>query len=95
MDNSVDYHDGIAAYLSGERDKGLRLIARAVDDGFWIPPMSAFQEDRFREPGFAPLLEVNEARQARERTKLLDAVCDDNPYASVWQPLPETCRSHH
>jgi len=91
-DNSVDYHDGIVAWVSGDRDKGLAIIARAAADGLWIPPMSAFQEDRFRDPGFAPILEVQEARQRRERAKLLDVVCHDNPYASVWQPLPETCR---
>jgi len=90
-DKSVDYHDGIVAWLAGDRDKGLALIARAAADGLWIPPMSAFQEDRFQDPGFAPILAVQEARQRRERSKLLDVVCNDNPYASVWQPLPETC----
>jgi len=90
-DNSTDYHEGILAFLSGDRARGVELIARAVDDGFSIPPMSAYQEERFRDPGFAPILAVQEARERRERAKLLDVVCNDNPYASVWQPLPETC----
>jgi adenylate cyclase len=93
-DNSVDYHAGIAAYLSGDRAKGLALIAKAVDDGFWIPPKAAFQKALFEDPGFAPILAANEAREARERARILDVVCNDNPYAAVWQPLPETCEAH-
>jgi len=91
---SVDYLAGIAAYLSGDRDEGLALIARAVDDGFWIPPQAAFQKALFEDPGFAPILAVNKAREVRERARILDVVCNDNPYAEVWQPLPETCEAH-
>ena len=93
INRSVDYIEGLVAYLSGDRDRGLALIAKAVDDGFWVSPMSAFQQDRFADPGFAGILAVNEARQARERKRLLEVVCEDNPYEAVWEPLPETCES--
>jgi len=91
---SVDYHAGIAAWLSGDREKGLALIAKAVEDGFYIPPMAAFQEELFSEPRFGEILKVNQARQARERGLILDVVCNDNPYKDVWDPMPETCEAH-
>ena len=91
---SLDYHDGIAAYLSGERDKGLELIGKAVDDGYYLPPMAAFQEALFAEPEFEAILQVHEDRQARERALILDVVCNDNPFADVWQPMRMTCEAH-
>jgi adenylate cyclase len=88
---SVDFHAGIAAYYSGDRDNGLELIAKAVDGGVAIVPEAAFQHAMFDDPGFSPILAVQEARQERERARILDVVCNDNPYAEVWQPMPETC----
>ena len=93
-DDSVDYHEGIAAYLAGDHQKGVALIAKAVDDGLWIPPESSFQLDRYADPRFDPIIEANRTRQDRERARLLDVVCNDNPYADVWQPMPETCEAH-
>ena len=93
-DQSVDYQEGLAMYLAGDRVEGLQIIARAVDDGLWVVPMYPFQEARFRDPAFAAILAVNKSREDRERARLLDVVCNDNPYANVWQPMPETCEAH-
>jgi hypothetical protein len=37
----ADYIEGLADLLSGERERSLALIARAVDDGYFIPPRDA------------------------------------------------------
>ena len=89
--DSVDYEEGLAAYLSGERESGLALIAKAVEDGFFILPNEAYLQVLYDDPGFAPIRESQEARQAREREKFLAVVCTDNPYADFWQPAEGTC----
>jgi TolB-like protein/Tfp pilus assembly protein PilF len=94
IDYSVDYAKGIAAYLSGERETGLVFISKAVEDGYLIPTNEAYLEGLYGNPGFAPIRERQEARQAREREKFLAVVCDDNPYAAIWQPLDGTCEQH-
>jgi adenylate cyclase len=88
---SIDYQEGVAAYLAGERDTALALISKAAKDGFWIPPLSAFQKSRYQDPDFAAILEKQAVRQARELGKVLAVVCGNNPYTSVWQPAEETC----
>ena len=49
---NVNYEDGLAAYLSGERKRGLALIAKGVENGFYIPPSEAYlqtlYDDLFR-----------------------------------------------
>lgn len=91
---SVDYEEGMAAWLSGDRDRGLTLISKAVEDGFWLAPPAAFQQAMYQDPGFAPILEIQEARQTRERIKVLAVVCNNNPYTAVWQPTEETCERY-
>ena len=88
---SVDYEEGLAAYLAGERDRGLELISKAAEDGFFIPPKEAYLQVLYDDPRFAPIRASQEARQARERKRFLDVVCTDNPYAAVWQPEDGTC----
>lgn len=88
---SVDYEEGLAAYLAGERERGLSLISKAAEDGFFVPTKEAYLQTLYDDPGFAPILAAQEARQKREREKFLNVVCNDNPYADVWQPLSETC----
>jgi len=88
---SADYEEGLAAYLSGEHKRGLALIAKAVEDGFFIMPREAYLQVLYDDPGFAPIRESQEARQAREREKFLAIVCTDNSYAAVWQPAVGTC----
>jgi TolB-like protein/DNA-binding winged helix-turn-helix (wHTH) protein len=89
---SADFEDGLAAFLGSEFEKGLELIARATQDGYLIKPREAYLQSLYDAPGFASILADQEARQARERRKLLDIVCSDNPYAAVWQPAEESCR---
>jgi TolB-like protein len=88
---SVDYEEGLAAYLAGERERGLALIAKGLEDGYFIPPREAYLQVLYDDPGFAPIRASQEARQRRERDKILDIVCTDNPYAAVWQPEEGTC----
>ena len=88
---SVDYDEGLAAYLTGEREKGLALIAKAAEDGVFIMPREAYLQVLYDDPGFAPIRVRQEARQARERERFLAIVCTDNPYAAVWQPEEGTC----
>lgn len=89
---STDYEEGLAAYLAGERDKGLSLIARASEDGYFIWPNKAYLKDLYEDPGFAPILANQAARQARERERFLEIVCYDNPYEDFWQPAEGTCK---
>jgi len=88
---SVDFEEGLADYLAGEREKGLALIAKAVEDGYFILPKEAYLQTLYDDPGFAPILASQEARQLRERNRFLAIVCTDNPYEEVWQPAEGTC----
>jgi len=88
---AVDYEEGLAAYLSGERDRGLASIARASENGYFILPNEAYLQALYDDPGFAPIRAGQEARQVRERSRVLAVVCTDNPYAEVWQPAKGTC----
>jgi TolB-like protein/Tfp pilus assembly protein PilF len=89
--NHVDFEDGLATYLSGGHSRGLALIARAVEDGFFIPHSEAYLHVLYRDPEFPRIRDMQEALQTRERNRFLAIVCDDNPYASVWQPASGTC----
>jgi len=89
---SVDFEEGLAAYLAGEREKGLALIAKAAEDGYFILPNEAYLQALYDDPGFAPILASQKVRQARERDRFLAIVCTDNPYAAVWQPAEGTCK---
>ena len=92
---SIDYQEGIAAYMDGDRYTGIALIAKASEEGFWISESgSAFREKMYQEPEFQLILQRQRIRQARERDKVLSVVCNDNPYANVWQPTDETCEKY-
>jgi len=67
------------------------LIARAVEDGYFISPREAYLQSLYEHPDFAAIREMQEARQARERGRFLAIVCSDNSYAAVWQPAEGTC----
>jgi TolB-like protein/DNA-binding winged helix-turn-helix (wHTH) protein/Flp pilus assembly protein TadD len=88
---SADFEEGVAAYLAGEREQGIALIAKAADGGFFILPNEAYLQTLYDHPGFAPIIAGQEARQARERNRFLSIVCINNPYADVWQPAEGTC----
>jgi hypothetical protein len=87
----VDYEEGLAAYLSGDRERGLALLDKGTEGGVFIAPNEAYLKALYDDPGFAPILARQEARQARERKKVLAIVCTDNPYEAVWQPAEGTC----
>ncbi len=87
----VDYEEGLAAYLAGERERGLALIAKGAEDGYFIRPNEAYLQALYNDPGYTPIRARQEARQARERDRFLAIVCTDNPYAAVWQPAEGTC----
>jgi len=87
----VDYEEGLASYLSGDRDRGLALLDKGTEGGVYIPPNEAYLQALYDDPGFAPILARQEARQLRERNKVLAIVCSDNPYEAVWQPAEGTC----
>ncbi len=88
---SVDFEEGLAAYLGGEREKGLALIAKAAENGHFILLGEDYLQPLYDDPGFVPIREGQKARQARERDRFLTVVCKDNPYAAVWQPAEGTC----
>jgi len=87
----VDFEAGLAAYLSGDREMGLALLDKSTEDGVFILPNEAYLQILYDDPGFAPILERQEARQARERARVLATVCNDNPYEAVWGPAEGTC----
>lgn len=91
---STDYEDGLAAYLAGERDKGLFLIARASKDGFFIWPKTVYLNELYEDPDFAPILEDQMVRQTLEQQRFLAVVCNDNPYKTFWQPAEGTCQQY-
>jgi TolB-like protein/DNA-binding winged helix-turn-helix (wHTH) protein/Tfp pilus assembly protein PilF len=91
---SPDFEEGLADYLSGERDSGLALIAKAAAEGYFIKPREAYLQTLYDDPGFTPILVGQEARQTRERHKFLDVACNDTRYAEVWQPAEGTCERY-
>lgn len=90
-DTSPDFEEGLASFLEGDDQRGLELIARAVEDGYFMPPGEAYLQSLYGHPGFAAIRGMQEARQARERERFLAVICSDNPYAAVWQPAGGTC----
>jgi TolB-like protein/tetratricopeptide (TPR) repeat protein len=88
---NVDFEDGIAALLDGDREIGIALISRAAEEGYYIYPNAAYLQALYDDPDFAPIRASQEARQDHERERLLAIVCIDNPYAGFWQPASGTC----
>jgi adenylate cyclase len=94
---STDFYDGLIKFLAGNHNEGLELMNKAVKDGYLfslaVAP-TAFMNKLFEHPGFVSIRAIQEARRVRERAKILDIVCKDNSYASVWQPVEETCHDY-
>ena len=88
---SPDYIEGFVHYFRGERQKGLEFVRQAVADGYYLRLDAPFLEPMLSDPDFEPIRELQESNVARERRRLLDAVCDDNPYESIWSPSDNTC----
>jgi TolB-like protein/Flp pilus assembly protein TadD len=88
---SVDFEEGVVAYLSGDRRRGLALIGKAAADGYFIPPAEAYYDFLRHEPAFIEIVDKQARRQMQEREKLLAVVCTDSPYSGVWEPAAGTC----
>ena len=88
---SRDYEDGLANYFAGDDQRGLALIARAIENGYFIPPGEAYLHNLYKHSDFAAIGAMQESRQARERSRFLAIVCTNNPYVTVWQPAEGTC----
>ena len=92
--NSADFEEGLVAYLGGNREIGIALLEKAVDDGFFVLPSEAYLQELYVDPLFAPIIAKQKARQARELRKFLSVVCVDNPYVRVWEPAETTCEKY-
>ena len=90
-----NYQEGLAAYLDGQRQMGLELIAEAVEQNVYIWPNEAFLQDLYDDPGFEPIRKAQEEHQARERDRFLAMACNENPWADIWQPREETCEQFY
>jgi len=89
----ADFDEGLAAYLSGDHERGLALLDKGTEGGVFIRPSEAYLQSLYDDPGFAHIIARQQARQIREREKILAIVCTDNPYEAVWQPAEGTCES--
>ena len=92
-DESPDFSAGIADYLDGKREAGLARMQKAVEEGYFVPVGEHYLQPMFDDPGFTPILAIQKEHQARESAIFLEVVCNDNPYAEVWQPLDSTCET--
>ncbi|MEJ2257510.1 MAG: tetratricopeptide repeat protein [Woeseiaceae bacterium] len=88
---TTGYEAGLTAYLAGERDTGLELILAAVKEGVFIPEGLAYYDFLYGDPGFSAIRRQIRVQRSTERAQLLEIVCSDNPYSSVWQPEKATC----
>lgn len=82
---------GLATFLEGDRDKGIELLAKAMDFGCVIQLNMAYLQSLYDDPDFKPMLAEQKARLTSERNRVLSVVCNDNPYQSFWQPEEGTC----
>ena len=85
------FFEGLGVYMGGNHEPGLALIAKGVDEGYFLLPNEAYLQGLYSDPGFAPIRAAQEAHQAQERAKFLGVVCTDNPYAADWQPSEQSC----
>ena len=85
-------NEGYAHYLIGEKDAGLAALAKVVELGFYVPVFQAYLKELRSDPGFAPLLAKQQAKQSVEREKFLAVMCGlDNPVPNFWRPSERAC----
>ena len=89
---SLDYREGIIDYFDGHESRGMALIRSAIDDGYFSPMTDGYLQTLYDDPDFAPIRQQQDQIQERERAKILNIVCTNNPYAPGWQPESETCK---
>jgi len=87
----VDFEAGIAAYLSGDRQSAAELLTSAVSRGYFIPLNSAYLQFLYDDPSMALVFERQQDHMLAQRQQFLRAICPDNPYADVWEPVEGTC----
>jgi TolB-like protein len=92
-DVSADFDEGLADFLDGDGKAGLRLMERAARDGYFVPLREPYLQMLYDDPGFARIRDIAESHQARERGRFLAIVCNENPYADVWEPRKKTCET--
>jgi TolB-like protein len=86
-------NEGYAHYLIGEKDAGLAALAKVVELGFYVPVFQAYLKELRSDPGFAPLLAKQQAKQSVEREKFLAVMCGlDNPVPNFWRPSESACK---
>lgn len=87
---NADYEEGLTAFLTGDKPEGLAMIAKAVDNGYFILPKETYLEVLYQHPDFPAIREKQEAHQASQRESFLAAIHPENPYVAIWQPTQET-----
>jgi TolB-like protein/DNA-binding winged helix-turn-helix (wHTH) protein/Flp pilus assembly protein TadD len=87
----VDFETAIADYLSGDHPSAVSLLTKAVSSGYLIPPNSAYLQFLYDDPNMAPVFERQREHMRARKQEFLQAICPDNPYAEVWQPVEGTC----
>lgn len=93
ISSCVAFETAIAAYLAEDRQSAVSLLTKAVSSGYLIPPNVAYLQFLYADPELAPVFERQRAHVLGERQKFLQAICPDNPYAAVWQPVEGTCET--
>jgi tetratricopeptide (TPR) repeat protein len=81
------------AAFDGEPDRVIAEFKTAIDIGLRDPLVFAdpIFEGLRDDPRFVKLKEGLDVILAREREKVLQLICFNNPTPDNWQPLPETC----
>ena len=79
------------SFMEGDKEKGLSLIARAVENGYPLEPSMDFFSYLLNDPAYKQVVAGFELMRDEKRERFLNVVCHDNPYQSVWQPQEATC----
>ncbi len=81
------------AAFDGEPDRVIAELETAIDLGLRDPLVFAdpIFEGLRDDPRFVKLKKDLDAILGREREKVLQLICFNNPTPDNWQPLPETC----
>ncbi len=91
--SNVVWDRGLRAFVAGDRDTALDYFEAAVDDHLY--DRFAFDEPMLApmagNPRYEALRERVDQVLERERQKIVNMVCLDNPVPDSWQPLADTC----
>ena len=92
--STVDAVDAHYELAQGDHDRAIELLQRAIDDGIHPNFNAPYFRDVEHRPEFRELKNAYIRNMDIERQKVLNIVCNDNPYPEVWTPLPETCEAY-